>query len=55
MSKTHRSCGNRERDFDDEYHDYYHEYRDHKRQKKIQRALKTMDVDELMDMEDYEE
>jgi len=55
MSKTHRSFGNRERDFDDEYHDYYHEYRDHKRQKKIQRALKTMDVDELMDMEDYEE
>ncbi len=55
MSKTHRSFGKLERDFDDEYHDYYHEYREHKRHKKMERAIKTRDVEKLLNMEDYEE
>lgn len=31
-----------------------HEYREHKKQKRINRAIKTLDVDELLNMEDNE-
>lgn len=52
MSKTRRRSHD---DYDDEYYeDNHEEYIKHKKEKRINRALKTLDIDELMNMEDDE-
>lgn len=52
MSKTRRSYRD---EYDDEYDSYdYEEYRSHKKEKRLKSALKTRDIDELLNMEDDE-
>jgi len=50
MSKTRRSY--HDDSYEDEYVDNYEEYKKHKKEKKISRALKTLDIDALMEEDD---
>lgn len=53
MSKTHRNYN--EDYYDDEEYGYdIDDYRQHKKQKRLDRALKTLDIDDLLNMEDEE-
>lgn len=51
MSKTRRNyTDDRYFDGDDGYS--YEEYKNHKKEKRVARALKTMNIDELLDLEE---
>lgn len=54
MSKTKKkNLQNRFDDQEDDYdRGYYDDYRRHKKQKKVERALKTRDIDFLMEADD---
>lgn len=53
MSKTRRNY-NEEYFDNEEYGMDIDDYREHKKQKRLQRALKTMDVNALIDLEEDE-
>lgn len=54
MSKTHRSYNEEYYNDDEEYFTNSTDYRQHWKEKRLSRALKTKDLDDLLNLEDEE-